>query len=67
MQVELVQGVIDGVNLLIEMEKRLESRQEIDDLLPEVIPEEELKRSKLLLEISDHQHKVEEYHVHLNR
>ena len=67
MQVELVQGVIDGVNLLIEMEKRLESRQEIDDLLSEVIPEEELKRAKLLLEIYDHQHKVEEYHVHLNR
>jgi len=33
-EVELVQGVIDGVNLLIEMEKRLEKGQSIDDLMP---------------------------------
>ena len=33
-EVELVQGVIDGVNLLIEMEKRLEKGGNIDDLIP---------------------------------
>lgn len=33
-QVELVQLVIDGVNLLIEMEKRLEKRQSISSLMP---------------------------------
>ena len=64
---ELVQVVIDGVNLLIQMEKRLESGQKISDLIPKEIPEEQVKRSKPMLEISDHQHKVEEYHVHLSR
>jgi len=34
-EVELVQGVIDGVNLLIEMEKRLEKDLSIDDIIPE--------------------------------
>ena len=34
LQVQLVQLVIDGVNLLIEMEKRLEKGRKIDDLLP---------------------------------
>lgn len=33
-EVELVQGVIDGVNLLIDMEKRLEQGGSIDDLIP---------------------------------
>lgn len=33
-QVELIQIVIDGVNLLIEMEKKLEAGQAIDSLLP---------------------------------
>ncbi|XP_048394455.1 creatine kinase B-type [Stegostoma tigrinum] len=33
-EVELVQMVVDGVKLLIEMEKRLEKRQAIDDLIP---------------------------------
>ena len=33
-EVQLVQGVIDGVNLLINMEKRLEKNQAIDDLIP---------------------------------
>lgn len=33
-EVELVQFVIDGVNLLIEMEKRLEQGKSIDDLVP---------------------------------
>ncbi|XP_057303984.1 creatine kinase, testis isozyme-like [Hydractinia symbiolongicarpus] len=33
-EVELVQGVIDGVSLLIEMEKRLEKGEQIDDLIP---------------------------------
>ncbi|NXN61127.1 KCRB kinase, partial [Rynchops niger] len=33
-EVELVQMVVDGVNLLIEMEKRLEKGQSIDDLIP---------------------------------
>lgn len=33
-EVELVQGVIDGVNLLIEMEKRLEQDGDITDLIP---------------------------------
>ena len=33
-EVELVQFVIDGVNLLIEMEKRLEQKKSIDDLIP---------------------------------
>ncbi|XP_070559688.1 creatine kinase, flagellar-like isoform X2 [Ptychodera flava] len=36
-EVELVQGVIDGVNLLIEMEKKLENSESIDDLLPESV------------------------------
>ncbi|XP_068727172.1 creatine kinase U-type, mitochondrial-like [Montipora capricornis] len=33
-EVELVQMVIDGVNLLINMEKRLEKNKPIDDLIP---------------------------------
>ena len=33
-EVELVQRVIDGVNLLIMMEKRLETNRPINDLLP---------------------------------
>ncbi|NXR06739.1 KCRB kinase, partial [Semnornis frantzii] len=33
-EVELVQMVVDGVKLLIEMEKRLEKGQSIDDLIP---------------------------------
>lgn len=33
-EVELVQSVIDGVNLLINMEKRLEKKKSIDDLIP---------------------------------
>ncbi|XP_077988460.1 creatine kinase, flagellar-like [Glandiceps talaboti] len=34
-EVELVQGVIDGVNLLVEMEKKLESNESIEDLYPD--------------------------------
>lgn len=33
-EVELVQGVTDGVKLLIDMEKRLEKGESIDDLIP---------------------------------
>ena len=33
-EVEQVQGVIDGVQLLIEMEKKLENEESIDDLIP---------------------------------
>ncbi|XP_056327537.1 creatine kinase, testis isozyme-like [Danio aesculapii] len=33
-EVELVQMVVDGVKLLIEMEKRLEKGQSVDDLMP---------------------------------
>ncbi|EDO46231.1 predicted protein [Nematostella vectensis] len=33
-EVELVQGMVDGVGLLIEMEKRLEEGKAIDDLIP---------------------------------
>ena len=33
-QVSLVQQVVDGVNLLVEMEKKLEKKESIDDLLP---------------------------------
>jgi len=33
-EVELVQSVIDGVNLLINIEKRLEKNKAIDDLIP---------------------------------
>jgi len=33
-EVELVQAMVDGVGLLIEMEKRLEKGQSIDDLMP---------------------------------
>ena len=33
-EVDLVQKVIDGVNLLIDMEKRLEGGASIDDLVP---------------------------------
>lgn len=33
-EVELVQMVVDGVKLLIEMEKKLEKNESIDDLLP---------------------------------
>ena len=33
-QVQLVQIVVDGINSLIEMEKRLEKGKKIDDLLP---------------------------------
>ncbi|XP_077444122.1 creatine kinase B-type isoform X2 [Stigmatopora argus] len=34
-EVELVQMVVDGVNLMVDMEKRLESGDAIDDLMPE--------------------------------
>ena len=34
LQVQLVQAVVDGVNLLVEMEKRLEKGRRIDDLIP---------------------------------
>merc|ERR1712008_535390 len=34
-EVQLVQQLIDGINLIIEMEKRLESRRSIEDLMPE--------------------------------
>ena len=33
-EVELVQKVIDGVNLLIAMEKRLDTNRPINDLVP---------------------------------
>ena len=33
-EVELVQKVIDGVNLLIAMEKRLDNNRPINDLVP---------------------------------
>ena len=33
-EVDLVQKVIDGVNLLIMMEKRLEAKRPINDLIP---------------------------------
>ena len=33
-EVELVQFVIDGVNLLVQMEKKLEKGESIDDLIP---------------------------------
>lgn len=33
-EVALVQMVVDGIKLLIEMEKRLEKGQSIDDLMP---------------------------------
>jgi protein-arginine kinase len=33
-EVELVQLVVDGVNHLIKIEKRLEKNQKIDDLIP---------------------------------
>merc|ERR1712178_331750 len=33
-EVNLVQDLIDGVELLIEMEKRLERRRSIEDLMP---------------------------------
>lgn len=33
-EVELVQMVVDGVKLLVDMEKRLEKGQSIDDLMP---------------------------------
>ena len=33
-EVQQVQGVIDGVQLLIEMEKKLEKGEPIDDLIP---------------------------------
>ena len=34
LQVELVQTVVDGVNLIIEMEKALENGKTIDNLIP---------------------------------
>ena len=33
-QVQLLQLLVDGVNLLIEMEKRLEKGKKINDLIP---------------------------------
>ena len=33
-QVQLVQQVVDGVNLLVEMEKKLEKGESIDSLMP---------------------------------
>ena len=34
-EVELVQMVVDGVNLLVDMEKRLEAGESIDDMIPD--------------------------------
>ena len=34
LQVELVQTVVDGVSLIIEMEKTLEKGETIDNLIP---------------------------------
>lgn len=34
-EVELVQMVVDGVNLLVDMEKRLEAGESIDDIIPD--------------------------------
>ncbi|XP_034383411.1 creatine kinase, brain b isoform X2 [Cyclopterus lumpus] len=34
-EVELVQMVVDGVNLLVDMEKKLEAGESIDDIIPE--------------------------------
>ncbi|KAM8831444.1 creatine kinase, brain b isoform 1-T1 [Spinachia spinachia] len=34
-EVELVQMVVDGVNLLVDMEKRLEAGETIDDIIPD--------------------------------
>ena len=34
-EVELVQMVVDGVKLLVDMEKRLEKGEAIDNLMPE--------------------------------
>ncbi|KAI9528238.1 hypothetical protein NQZ68_021887 [Dissostichus eleginoides] len=34
-EVELVQLVVDGVQLLVQMEKQLEAGGELDDLMPE--------------------------------
>ncbi|XP_069371058.1 creatine kinase B-type-like [Paralichthys olivaceus] len=34
-EVELVQMVVDGINLLVDMEKRLEAGDSIDDMIPE--------------------------------
>lgn len=39
-EVQQVQCVIDGVKLLVEMEKRLEKKQKIDDILPEGFKDE---------------------------
>lgn len=33
-EVDLVQMVVDGIKLLVEMEKKLEKGQSIDDLMP---------------------------------
>ena len=33
-EVELVQLLVDGVDLMIQMERRLEKGEEIDDLIP---------------------------------
>lgn len=34
-EVELVQMVVDGVKLLVDMEKQLEAGESIDDMMPE--------------------------------
>ncbi len=39
-EVELVQQVIDGVKLLVEMEKKMEKKEKIDDILPENFTDE---------------------------
>nr|AAR14888.2 three domain flagellar creatine kinase [Chaetopterus variopedatus] len=39
-EVQQVQTVVDGVKLLVEMEKKLEKKQKIDDLLPEGFKDE---------------------------
>ena len=42
-EVELVQQVVDGVKLLIDMEKKLEAGESIDDLMPKDLAEYEQK------------------------
>ena len=53
-EVELVQNVIDGVDLLIKMEKALEANESIDSLLPKATPAKSFDIMDSFPDLSEH-------------
>jgi creatine kinase len=53
-EVQLVQNVIDGVELLVKMEKALEANQSIEDLIPKPTPPKEFGALESYPDLSKH-------------